>query len=172
MLTEERSIKKLAQIEKRYQSFRFVKVVDIPMELCETAEYHRNEPIKGNYRPAPIGTRWGDVWMSGWFHGEVTLPKECQNKTVYIRAKTGAPESMLIVDGEHKGVFDHLHPVVTMTLKGKANQKHEKVLHRKDPLIEFSLSLISGLDCRDGGLPVHAVCQPTEYAVSAGNREE
>lgn len=124
MLTDERTIKKLARIEADYEALRFVTIAEIPMEMCETREHFRSAPGPRSgvkWRGAEPGTRWGDSGVTAWFRGKVKLPKACDGRRVFLRAKTGG-ETLLFVDGEPNGVFDGFHPVVMMTGRGKSGR--------------------------------------------------
>ncbi len=124
MLTDKKIPAKLEKIEEQYNALRFQKIAGIPMELTETREYLRDEPKGKNYRwhPAPAGTNWGDSWVTGWFRGDVQLPASCKGQRVWGRLHfTG--EAMLVVDGEHCGVFDCNHPYVALTHKARTGQK-------------------------------------------------
>ncbi len=126
MLTELRTLKKLEKIERDYESLRFEKIADVPVEMCETTEHFRKEPgrqARLKWRHAPRGTRWGGDWITAWFRGNLRLPKDCDGRRVFIRAKTGG-ETLFLVDGEHRGVFDVWHPVVMMAKKGIAGRKY------------------------------------------------
>jgi len=125
MLTDLRTLKKLEKIEHHYADQRFEKIADVPVEMCETLEHFRVEPGPGKvkWQAAPPGTKWGDSWVTAWFRGDVKLPQACNGKKVFIRAKTGG-ETLFIVDGEERGVFDGWHPVVMMTKKGIAGKKY------------------------------------------------
>jgi len=125
MLTEKKIIGKLEQIERRYTDLRFEKIADVPVEYCETREHFRADPTgpRLKWRPAPAGTKWGGNWITAWFRGDARLPKSCNGKRIFVRAKTGG-ETLFIVDGQHRGVFDGWHPVVMMTGRGAAGRSY------------------------------------------------
>jgi len=123
MLTDKKIPGKLEKIEQRYEQLRFEKIADVPVEMCETREHYRCEPRKGKWRPVAPGTKWGDDWLTFWFRGDVRLPKAGDGKTVYVRFKSDA-ETLFMVDGEHRGVFDGNHPVVMMAKKGAAGKRY------------------------------------------------
>ena len=61
------------------------------------------------------------------FRGEVVLPEECRGQPVFVRARTGG-ETLFLVDGECRGVFDGTHPVVMMALQGIPGQRYRLAL--------------------------------------------
>lgn len=120
MLVDKKIIGKLALIEQEYAKLRYRKVADVPVEMWETFEHFRTEPGEAEnaeWKNAVPGTKWGDNWLSTWFRGDIKLPSECDGKKVFIRAKTGG-ETLFMVDGKFRGVFDDNHPVVMMALEG------------------------------------------------------
>jgi len=124
MLTDRKVLGKLEKIEQLYEALRYEKVADVPVEMCETREHFRREPgpnEKLKWREAKPGTKWGDSWVTAWFRGDVKLPATCGGRSVFVRAKTGG-ETLFLVDGEHRGVFDGYHPVVMMAKKGRAGR--------------------------------------------------
>ena len=126
MITDRRTLGKLAGLEEHYAPLRWEKVADVPIEMCETKEHFRAEPGAGEklkWRLAKPGTKWGGSWVTAWFRGDVKLPRRLQGKPVHIRAKTGG-ETLLLVDGEAMGVFDGFHPVVMMTPKATTSRAY------------------------------------------------
>ena len=127
MITDPKIMLKLEKIAARYMALRFEAVATVRMEMCETRQHFRAEPPRSaglTWRPAPTGTKWGGEWRTGWFRGNVTLSRSCRGRRVFIRAATGGPETLFLVDGVHRGVFDVNHPVRMMTGKGVAGRKH------------------------------------------------
>lgn len=124
MLTGKKIFGKLEQIERRYEAIRFEKVADAPAVVFETMEHFRQIPEGVEWKPVAPGDKWGDNWLTVWFKAEVVLPEVCSGRRVFVRANTRG-ETMMIVDGEHKGVFDNEnHPVVMMTGNGVAGQTY------------------------------------------------
>jgi len=126
MITDRKILPKLEHIERQYSALRFEKVAEVSAEMCETREHYRSEPgpsSKLKWRPAAPGAQWGDSGMTAWFRADVKLPKACTGRRVFVRARTGG-ETLFLVNGEHRGVFDHFHPVVLMALKGAAKPYH------------------------------------------------
>jgi len=126
MLTDPRTLRKLERIERYYEALRFEKIADVPVEMCETLDHFRVEPggdAKVRWRPVPVGARWGDDGVTAWFRGDVRLPKYCEGRKVFLRAKTGG-ETLLFVDGDPRGAFDTWHPVVMMSRKGVGGRKY------------------------------------------------
>jgi len=124
MLTDRKIAGKLEKIEARYEALRFEAVTDVPVTMWETREHFRTVPGReAEWRDAPRGTQWGDSWVTAWFRGSVRLPKACDGRRVFVRARSGG-ETLFFVDGEPRGVFDGNHPAVMLTKRGKAGQRH------------------------------------------------
>ena len=126
MLADTRTLAKLEKIEQRCDALRFEKVADVAVEMCQTKEHFRQEPPAASglsWSEAPAGAAWGGSWITAWFRGDARLPQRCAGRKVFVRAKTGG-ETLFVVDGEHRGVFDGNHPVVMMTLNGVADQEY------------------------------------------------
>ena len=119
---------KIAHIEKTYDRLRYRSVGPVEVDFSETTTHYRSAsevPSDLTWKPAEAGMTWGDDWKTAWLRGCVTVPASLAGKPVFLRADTGAPESMLIVDGVHKGVFDVNHPVRLIALSGVAGAHHE-----------------------------------------------
>lgn len=135
MLTDQRILKKLNQIENRYSKLCFERLTEIPMEMFETREHLRKPPNKADkskWQPSPVGTKWGDEWMTAWFSGKVKLPSRAAGQKVFVEARTNG-ETLCFVNGQAKGIFDafktvtmipDLHPVIMMALKGVAGKTY------------------------------------------------
>ncbi len=97
------------------------------MEIAETKEHYRSVP-QLDYRPVQSGDSWGDNWWSAWFRGRVGVPSGFGGGPLYVRATTGAPESLFLVDGVHRGVFDEFHPVRLLDLNATGGRTYEIAL--------------------------------------------
>lgn len=97
------------------------------MEMAETREHFRTVPDL-DYRPVKPGTAWGENWGNAWFRGSVTIPQELAGETLFIRAETGGPESLLLIDGVYRGVFDLYHPVRLLDLHAQCGRTYEIAL--------------------------------------------
>ncbi|MBD3176913.1 MAG: alpha-mannosidase [Armatimonadia bacterium] len=121
MLTDPKILPKLKGILERYYRLRFRKVAEVPVEMTETKEHFRYEPgddADVKWKAVKPGASWGDDGVTAWLRGDVRLPEECDGEKVLVRADTGG-ETLFIVDGETRGVFDGNHPAVCLTTKGK-----------------------------------------------------
>ena len=119
---------KLEAVARRYTPFCFDAVEQLEgVEMAETKEHFRELPTGSDlkWRRVRSGDSWGGSWISGWFRIRTKLPTGCQSQQVYLRAATGAPEGLLIVDGEHRGVFDPNHPVVMLTGSGNTRRNYQ-----------------------------------------------
>ena len=130
---------KLEAITKRYTALWFEAVQTVSVELTETREHLRRPPsgAGARWRRAPTGSNWGGAWKTGWFRAKVRLPAACRGQQVFVRAATGAPEAMLLVDGEHRGVFDPNHPVIMMAASGNPRRTYDLAIeaHAGHPCI-------------------------------------
>ena len=127
MLTHPKILKKLEAILKCYMDLRFEKMAPVPMALAQTREHFRAEPGRKaglTWRKVGQGAKWGGSWITGWFRGDVRLPKACDGREVFLRARTGGAEGLLLVDGDEAGVFDANHGEVLMTPRGRAGRKY------------------------------------------------
>jgi len=128
MITDKKILGKLKKIEARYAPYCFQVVDQLSTEYAETREHFRTLPPASaglKWKPAQSGTRWGGPWITGWFRGRVKLPSSCRRQQVFVRARTGGGESLFLVDGEHRGVFDGNHPVVMMTGSGSTARTYQ-----------------------------------------------
>jgi len=118
---------KILHLEKTYDLLRFAPIATIAMEMAETQEHFREVPNL-DYRPVEAGTNWGDNWSTAWFRGRVTVPQELNGEKIHIRADTGAPETLLMVDDIHRGVFDVFHPVRLLDLQAQGGKTYDIAL--------------------------------------------
>jgi len=124
MLVSKKVFGKLEQIERRYEALRYEKVADAPAVMWETKEHLRQLPEGVDWKPVSPGDKWGDDWVTAWFKAEVTLPEVCGGRRVFVRGNTGN-ETLFIVDGDYRGVFDNAnHKVVMMTASGVAGKTY------------------------------------------------
>ncbi|RYG16936.1 hypothetical protein EON82_24440, partial [bacterium] len=115
---------KIAQLENTYDALRYRSIQTLSMEMAETREHFRAVPEGLEWRKVEPGELWGEDWTTAWFRGAVTVPSELDGQTVFLRAKTGAPEAMLFVDEVIRGVFDPNHPVRVMDLQAKGGKSY------------------------------------------------
>lgn len=127
MLLDPKIPTKILHLEKTYDLLRFVPVASLDMEMAETREHFREVPNL-DYTPATPGRAWGESWGNAWFRGAVTVPNELDGETLYIRAETGGTESLFLVDGIHRGVFDIFHPVRLLDLKAQGGKTYQIAL--------------------------------------------
>jgi alpha-mannosidase len=128
MLLDAKIPKKITILETTYSALRYAVVAPVEMELAETLEHYRGIPPSDAGLPwskVAAGDRWGDSWMTAWLRGNVEIPMSLDGQTVFLRASTGAGESLLLIDGEHRGVFDPNHPVRLLALHAAAGAIHE-----------------------------------------------
>ena len=121
MLTSNKTLAKIEKIKKQYEKLRYYKIKNISVKMFETTKHYRKKPSisKDKWQKVKKGTEWGEEWSSAWFKGEVTLSDKSAGEPVYVRAKTGARETLFFVDGKPKGGFDSNHREVLLTSEGK-----------------------------------------------------
>ena len=133
MLIDKKTLEKLPHILKAYTNLRFNKVTDVEIEMFETKEHFRKEPAaaKSRWRRAPAGTRWGGSEITGWFRGDIKLPAACDRKKVFMHFNCSGgledwqgAQTLFILDGRYKGVFDPYHEYVMLADRGKANRTY------------------------------------------------
>ncbi len=114
MITHSRTLRKLQHIGRRYEALRFHAVSSISMEFTQTTEYLADEPAEADYAPIAPGAHWGDSRVTAWFRGDVVLPEVCDGRRVFVNARTGGVETLMLVDGKHRGNFDPNHHSVML----------------------------------------------------------
>ncbi|MCC6546399.1 alpha-mannosidase [Candidatus Sumerlaeota bacterium] len=124
MLTGTKITGKLEQILPHYRALRFENIADLEVEMQETRGMLLVEPKDGDWVKVARGGRWGGDWISAWFRGEAVVPEHAAGKRIFVGARTGGTEALLIVDGMHKGTFNDQHPFVAMGEKVSAGRHH------------------------------------------------
>ncbi|MGV3614787.1 MAG: alpha-mannosidase [Fimbriimonas sp.] len=127
MLLDPKIPTKIVHLEKTYDLLRFDSIAAVEMEMAETREHFRGVPDL-EYRPVAGGTSWGENWGNAWFRGRVTVPEALDGEPLFVRAQTGGAESLFLVDGTHRGVFDVFHPVRLLDLKAQGGKTYEIAL--------------------------------------------
>ena len=128
MFMDRKIAEKLAQIERRYADLRFHAAGEVEMDYCETREHFTHVPKSGDnveWKPAVAGVRWGGPGITAWFRGAEKLPPACRGEKVFVRARCGGIETLFVVNGEHRGVFDRNHPVVMLTARGSSRKVYK-----------------------------------------------
>ena len=128
MLVDAKTIAKVRLLENRYAAFMFAPVQPVAAQFACTREHFRTppDPTTGlTWKAAEPGTVWGEAWGSAWFRCAVKLGPETEGKAVYLRARTGAGEALLLLDGVPAGVIDGNHPVVMLTGRGEAGRVYD-----------------------------------------------
>ena len=83
-----------------------------------------DEAVKGQYTPAPVGTKWGSKWEYGWFRGKIVIPQELDGKRVVFTLNAG--EEMLVwVNGRESGAIDKKHRYITLSRSANAGDSYE-----------------------------------------------
>ena len=97
----------------------------VSVSFFTTMEYLSfNEAVKGQYLPAPVGTKWGKKWEYGWFRGRIVIPEELEGKRVVFTLNT-AEEMLVWVNGKEAGAIDKKHRFITLSRSVSAGTVYE-----------------------------------------------
>ena len=109
------------QFPKHY----YRKVSPLALSLFTTMEQLSfDEAVKGQYTPAPVGTKWGSKWEYGWFRGKIVIPQELDGKRVVFTLNAG--EEMLVwVNGRESGAIDKKHRYITLSRSANVGDSYE-----------------------------------------------
>lgn len=147
------------QFEKHYVT----KYAALPLSCFTTMErLALDDAVRGQFLPAPAGTRWGRKWEYGWFRTRVTIPEELEGKRAVFTL--GAGEEMLVwVNGVEAGAIDKHHKYITLSRCAQAGTGYE-----------IYAECYAGHGPRlEGGGPVgpeeQAVPEPPELQVTVGD---
>ncbi len=126
MLQDPKILPKVGRLETTYSALRYFPIASVAMEFAETSNHFRSAPDDTvlSWQPISPGFRWGDNWRTGWFRGTIQVPPAYDGAPVYVRAMPGGPESMFLVDGIARGVFDVNHPVRLMSLEAEVDRTY------------------------------------------------
>lgn len=126
MLQDPKILSKVTRLERTYEPLRYFPIAELDMEFAETRDHLRTAPADGDlaWQSVSRGHGWGDDFITGWFRGSITVAAEHAGKPLGIRAKTGGPETMFLVDEKPQGVFDVNHPVRRLTLSAESGRTH------------------------------------------------
>ena len=83
-----------------------------------------DEAVKGEYLPAPVGTKWGRKWEYGWFRTRIVIPEELEGKRVVFTLNT-AEEMLVWVNGREAGAIDKKHRFITLSRSAGADAVYE-----------------------------------------------
>ena len=126
MLLDPKIPKKLAVLDGVYDRLRFTPIGALDIEMAETMAHIRGVPTEADglaWRKVESGATWGENWSTAWLRGTVRVPDDWAGGPLFLRAQTGAHETMLLIDGKHRGVFDENHPVRLLTLDAVAGAR-------------------------------------------------
>lgn len=128
MIVDPKTLAKVRQLETRYASWCFAPLGTVAAEYAETDQHFRTPPPRSaglTWKPATPGTTWGGPWLSAWFRARVRVPRTGHDQRIFLRARTGSGEALLLVDGQPQGVFDGNHPVVLLTSRASDRRVYE-----------------------------------------------
>lgn len=128
MLVDKKILGKVARLESTYDALRFASLATVSMEMAETREHFRTAPDNNpglDWQSITSGQRWGDSWWSAWFRGKAIVPAGFGTGRLFLRARTGAPECLMLIDGCHQGVFDVNHPVRLVDLYAEEGNSYQ-----------------------------------------------
>lgn len=117
-------IEKLGRRIEKLKSWRYAWVMDVPLELAETAEHCRKPLVSEAYVAAPIGSTFGSHWNTTWFRGHIEVPRSCKGKRVFYRHRSHT-DKLLWVDGEAFAGMNHAHEEVPLHRPARGGETHE-----------------------------------------------
>ena len=83
-----------------------------------------DEAVKGQYLPAPVGTKWGKKWEYAWFRTQIVIPQELEGQRVVFTLNT-AEEMLVWVNGKEAGAIDKKHRYITLSRSASAGTVYE-----------------------------------------------
>ncbi len=119
--------KTVEQIRKRLDamaSWRYRTVSEVRLEAAETAEHYRVPPDALSFRPAPVGSKWGQHWNSVWFRGDIEIPRELRGRRVFYRHRYGG-ERLLFINERPVAGMDPYHEEVLLTAKARGGEQYK-----------------------------------------------
>lgn len=109
------------QFEKHY----FIPCAPLHLSFFPTMErLALDEAVKGQFSPAPPGTRWGKKWEYGWFHTRAVIPEELEGRRAVFTLGAGA-EMLVWVNGEEAGSIDRHHTFITLSRAARAGDVYD-----------------------------------------------
>lgn len=107
--------------------WRYAHVAEVPLEAAETMEHLRVPPGVKNgaglaFKPAPVGSRWGEEWGTVWFRGDVRIPSECTGRRVYYRMDSFA-DKLLFVNGKPFAGMNPWHREVLLAAESAGRER-------------------------------------------------
>jgi alpha-mannosidase len=110
-------VKKVRRMVDTYAHLIFEQMRVLPVQALETREHLRSVPdAQAGWREVEPGFLWGKAWESAWFRSSLHIDDSLAGETLYLRACTGALETLLWVNGEPRGIYNH--PVEAAALGG------------------------------------------------------
>ncbi len=110
-------VKKVRRMVDTYAHLIFEQVRLLPVQAMETREHLRAVPdATAGWRDIEPGFLWGRAWESAWFRSSLHVDESLAGVPLYLRACTGALETLLWVNGEPRGIYNH--PVEAAALGG------------------------------------------------------
>ena len=107
MLVNRKTIFKLNRLLDIYNDQVFEPIETLDLESHTTLEHYRHCPDNTlEWSAIEAGKQWGEAWQTMWLKGSFTVPDHLKNQNLYLQAKTGAVEALLLVDGIHNGLFN------------------------------------------------------------------
>ena len=98
----------------------FERFLYTPLGCLETEGFATGEQLSlaqaaaREFRPFPVGTRWGKKWEYGWFRTAAVMPGEAAGKRILLHLGAG-PEMLVFVNGREAGSIDKQHGMVELT---------------------------------------------------------
>ncbi|MGC8846679.1 MAG: alpha-mannosidase, partial [Candidatus Hydrogenedens sp.] len=103
--------------------WRYGKISEVDLEITATMEHYRTPPEQLEYKPAPVGSKWGKHWETVWFRGQIEIPKQYRGYRIYYRHESIA-EKLLFVNGKPYAGMDIKHPVVLLNPYSRGGEQY------------------------------------------------
>ena len=83
--------------------------------------------MAGDFKPMPVGTRWGQKFQFGWFRGAVTVPAEAAGAK-FVLVHGFNKHGLVFVDGAARGHVSVIDQPFVLSLDAKANTEYELLI--------------------------------------------
>jgi len=144
-------VEKLEKRIARLSDWRYGKLADVALEMAETADHRRQPPEDLAYRPAPVGTKWGEEWSTAWFRGVACIPEPAAGRRVHYR-HVSFSEKLLFVDGVAFAGMNPHHTEVLLTPRAQGGESSDLAVEA------YSGHRMAWMDPCSPGLFYHQIC--------------
>ncbi len=144
----EKTLFKFKALREQYLGLLYRNVAVLSCDICEIKapentpeqreKFQYAIPNQG-WEPISRGQTWGGAFSYAWFRCNYTVQETDKNKKLLLLPNTGAPESLLYLNGKPRGLFDicydetlgnspREHGVQPLTLDARPGQSFEILL--------------------------------------------